>query len=318
MHLESCIRLVTAILGDCVVVAHPRKWCRNLLSLVLSPELGHQRLVDLIDILFIHKRHLDVNLGELLLTVCPQVFISETLDDLEIAVHPRHHQNLLVGLGALRKRKEAARIDPARDQIVPGTLRCTPHQYRCLYLCEFALAVKVANGLADPGAEQQILLKRSPAEIQIAVTQSHIFIGVQIVTNLEGRSFSFRVDPQLPGPDLNFSGLEPGIHCILVTLFHLALNPDHKFRSQRFGSVMEILVLLVDHNLGYPVSISEVDKDDTTQVSSDIYPAIKNNSFTLMLKIQLSTRMRSFPAHPLVGLRLIGFKFYIRFQLPYS
>src|SRR5690625_7756369 len=127
MHLESCIRLVTAILGDCVVVAHPRKWCRNLLSLVLSPELGHQRLVDLIDILIIHKRHLDVNLGELRLTVCPQGYISETLDDLDITLHPRHHQNLLVGLGALRKSTEAARIAAAREEVGPGTLRCTPH-----------------------------------------------------------------------------------------------------------------------------------------------------------------------------------------------
>ena len=47
------------------------------------------------DILLVDEGHLHVDLRELGLAVGSQVFVTETLDDLKIAVEARYHQKLL-------------------------------------------------------------------------------------------------------------------------------------------------------------------------------------------------------------------------------
>ena len=56
--------------------------------------LEHLKNVFLLD-----ERHLAVDLGELGLAVGAQIFVAETLDDLEITVEAADHQKLLEGLG---------------------------------------------------------------------------------------------------------------------------------------------------------------------------------------------------------------------------
>ena len=62
-------------------------------------EMFRHLLEDIDDIVLLHKTHLTVNLCELGLTVSAKVFIAETLDDLEIAVHASHHEKLFQRLG---------------------------------------------------------------------------------------------------------------------------------------------------------------------------------------------------------------------------
>ena len=70
------------------------------------------------DIVLLDKGHLQVDLGELGLTVRAQVLVAEALHDLVVALEPGHHQDLLEELRRLRQREEHAGIDPARDQVV--------------------------------------------------------------------------------------------------------------------------------------------------------------------------------------------------------
>jgi hypothetical protein len=59
-------------------------------------------------------------LGELGLTVRPQVFVPETAHDLVVAVESGDHEQLFEQLGRLRQGVELAGIDAAGHEIVPG------------------------------------------------------------------------------------------------------------------------------------------------------------------------------------------------------
>ncbi len=64
------------------------------------------------------KRHLDVELGELLEPVGAQVLVPEAAGDLVVALESRDHEQLLVDLRALRQREEPPGLQPCRDQEV--------------------------------------------------------------------------------------------------------------------------------------------------------------------------------------------------------
>ena len=90
----------------------------------------------------VRERHLDVDLRELGLAVGAQVLVAEAAHDLEVAVHARHHQDLLEDLRRLRQREELARVHAARHQVVARALRRRLRQDRRLDLPE-ALRVEV-------------------------------------------------------------------------------------------------------------------------------------------------------------------------------
>lgn len=53
--------------------------------------------------LFVHEAHLDVDLGELRLTVSTQIFVTEAARDLKVFFHPADHEQLLIDLRGLRR-----------------------------------------------------------------------------------------------------------------------------------------------------------------------------------------------------------------------
>ena len=59
------------------------------------------------------KRHLDIDLGELGLTVGTQVLAAEALGNLVVALDATDHEQLLQELRGLRQGVEAARLDTA-------------------------------------------------------------------------------------------------------------------------------------------------------------------------------------------------------------
>ena len=65
--------------------------------------------IDAEDVVLVDERHLDVDLRELGLAIEAQVLVAEALDDLEVAVEARHHEELLEELRALGERVELAR-----------------------------------------------------------------------------------------------------------------------------------------------------------------------------------------------------------------
>ena len=69
------------------------------------------------------KRHFQIELREFGLAVGAQVLVAETFDDLEVAVQPADHQDLLEYLRRLRQRVELAGMHAAGHQIIARALR---------------------------------------------------------------------------------------------------------------------------------------------------------------------------------------------------
>ncbi len=116
---------VRAVALHRVGVRHPREASRGSLSppratarrRALRPGAGCPPRCD--------ERRLDVDLRELGLTVRAQILVAEAARDLEVAVEPRDHEQLLVELRRLRQRVELARVHAARHQVVARALRAS-------------------------------------------------------------------------------------------------------------------------------------------------------------------------------------------------
>ena len=87
-----------------------------------------------------HKGHFAVDLGKFRLTIGSQVFVPETLDNLEILIKARHHQQLLEGLGGLGQGIKFTGIHAGRHHKIPGPFGGGFDQYRGFYLQESLLA----------------------------------------------------------------------------------------------------------------------------------------------------------------------------------
>ena len=119
-----------------VVVVEPGERELDILAGELPGHRGDQDLHRRGDVLVVDERHLDVELGELGLTVGAEVLVAEAAGDLEIAVEPRDHQELLVELGRLRQGVEVPGVEPAGDEEVARALGRAPAQDRRLDLEE--------------------------------------------------------------------------------------------------------------------------------------------------------------------------------------
>ena len=81
--------------------------------------MAHQPLKHNENVFLLHKRHFAVDLGKFGLAVGAEVFVAEALHNLEIPVEPRHHQQLLEGLGRLRQGVKLAGVHAAWYHKIP-------------------------------------------------------------------------------------------------------------------------------------------------------------------------------------------------------
>ena len=120
---EADVRLVGSVEVHRLLPGHPGEGLGDVQPLHLPHDPLKQALEMSKNILLLDKGHLHVHLGKLRLAVGPEVLVPEAAGDLVIPVDPADHQELLVDLGGLGEGVEAAGVDPAGDQVVPGPFR---------------------------------------------------------------------------------------------------------------------------------------------------------------------------------------------------
>ena len=124
LHGEAHIGVVFAVALHGILVGDPRKRGLEVTARPGLEEVRHEAFHGRDDVVFVDEGHLHVDLGELGLAIGPQIFVAETLDDLEIAVEARDHQKLLEDLRRLGQRIERALVDAAGHEIIPRAFRC--------------------------------------------------------------------------------------------------------------------------------------------------------------------------------------------------
>ncbi|OPZ25447.1 MAG: hypothetical protein BWZ01_02483 [Deltaproteobacteria bacterium ADurb.BinA179] len=221
LHAEAGIRPVGAVILHGLLVGHPPERNRQVHSDGFPEEVHDHGLGYIQDIVHLDERHLDIDLGELGLPVRSQVFVSEALDDLVIAVKARNHEKLLEELGRLGKRIAFARKHAARHQIVPGPFRGALGEDRSLHVDE-TVAVQIPSDAAGgPVPENNVALKRGSAQIQVAVFQPEDIVRFhRVFQNIRG-CLCLVQNRKLPDNDLHV----PGEHARVTHVFgaHLYL-----------------------------------------------------------------------------------------------
>jgi hypothetical protein len=140
----------------------------------------HQPLGEREHVVLLDERRLDVDLGELGLPVGPQVLVAEAAGDLEVAVVPGDHEELLVDLRTLRERVELARVHAARHEVVARALGRGLRQDRRLELEEALAAQERARGLEQPVAQHEVALQLGAPQVEVAVAEAQL-LGRQLV-----------------------------------------------------------------------------------------------------------------------------------------
>jgi hypothetical protein len=99
LHAVAQVGLVGAEAAHGLGVGEPRERDGQLDPEDLPPDGRHQLLAEVVDVLLVQERQLQVELGELGLAVGPQRLVAEAADDLVVALDPGDHQQLLEQLG---------------------------------------------------------------------------------------------------------------------------------------------------------------------------------------------------------------------------
>ena len=192
---------------------------------------GHVVVVD--------ERHLDVELGEFRLPVGAKVFVAEAAGDLEIAVEARDHQELLVELGRLGQRIEMAGMKPAGDQEVARPFGRAAAQDRRLDLEKAQVRHRSPHELRQPVAQDEDLVHGRPSQVEVAIGQAQLFVGLGPVHLERGRRRRV-VDDQLAGADLDAAGLEPGVLLAGQPRRHRSFDADDVLVAQLSGLRLQL------------------------------------------------------------------------------
>ena len=235
------------------------------------PERRHQSFEDPVDVFLDHEAHLDVDLGELRLTVQAQIFVPEAAHDLKIAIEARHHEELLEDLRRLRQGIKLPGVQARGHQEVSGASgRVLDHEGR-FDLGESVLGQVPAGGLVNLGANQKVLLQPGAPQVQVAMLEANGLVG-GLVSDLEGWGFGAGEDGQASRAHLDVPGRQVGIAVTAPLLDH-ARDPHAELVAQLAGQAVGLGVdVRLEHDLGDAPAIPQIDEHAAAVIAAGCHP----------------------------------------------
>ena len=293
LHAETQIWLIGTIALHSLIPGHTQELSRNLSIQSLLENLTHHTFHHGKNGFLIYEGHLNIQLSKLRLTICTEILIAEAAYNLEILLHTRNHQNLLVNLRRLWQSIELTWVQTAWYQEVTGTLWGGLTKHRSLNLQE-AIAVKVVtHNLGNTMTKHEILLHLWTTEIQITILQTKHLINLNTILNVEWRSLGRVQNTQLLYHNLNHTGFHIRIYSFLRTCSYVTANSYYKLITNGFSLVESFLTnsRLVNNNLHQTRAITEIHKNQSTVVTTTGNPAAQNYFTAYMVSSQLTAMM---------------------------
>ena len=272
LHAEAQVGLVAAIVLHGLGPGHPQERLRQLHAADgLEEVLGHT-FEEVDDIVLLDKGHLTVYLSEFRLTVGTQIFITEALGNLEIAVETGDHQQLLQRLRTLRKGVELSGIHARGDYEVAGALGRGTYQDGRLHLDEALLVQVFAHFDGHLVAQFQVLAHSRAAQVEVAVFHAYIVASVRIVLDGKGRGERRIEHVQRGNDDFDIARRQVGV--LAEAFVHSTGCLYDIFTSQVVGAVAKVGVrLLVEHELGNAIAVAQVDEGHAAHLASALHPS---------------------------------------------
>ena len=228
------------------------------------------------DVVLLDERDLDVELRELGLAVGAQVLVAEAARDLEVALQPADHQQLLELLRRLGQRVEGAVMQAAGDQVVARALGRGRDHDRRLDLAEGAAGHEVADVLVHAVAHLDGAHHRRTPQVDVAVLQPQHLIDLDVVANGEGRRLGLVEDLERGGLDLDVAAAEVGVLGRLGALDDVAGDAQDVLAAhagQRGERGVGAVGVGVEDDLHDAGAVAQVDEGDAAVVAAPVHPA---------------------------------------------
>jgi len=177
-------------------------------------------------------------LHEFELAIGTEVLVAEAPGDLVIPIDPTNHAQLLEQLGALRKRVERAGRQSTRHDKIPSTFwrRCNEHWG--FDLDETLIVHRPTKRTVDFGANSQIALHALGTKVNVTMSETHHFVDLNTIVQLERRWFRDVENLDVTIADLDFTSRHVVVGCAIRTLTNCAGDSDHIFRTE-IGSTID-------------------------------------------------------------------------------
>ena len=99
VHRDTQIRFVGPVAIQGIAPTQSREGVGQVNIQGVFEDFANHAFSQPLDVALFDERHLDIQLGKFGLAIGAQVLVAETARDLVVAVHARHHQQLLEQLG---------------------------------------------------------------------------------------------------------------------------------------------------------------------------------------------------------------------------
>ncbi len=260
--------------------------------------MSNQAVDESHNVVGVNKRHFEVQLRELRLTVSSQVLIAKATGNLHVTVVAGDHQDLLVQLRRLRQRVEATVMDAAGHQVIAGALGRAPAEHRRFNVDKPMVVEELAHAQGNTMPQQHCSLHFGAAQIEIAILQPQIFVGQFQPARLKRWRLALVEQNKPGGPNLNFTGGQFGIDGPLGSRGHFPGHGDHEFAAQRSGQLLRLDAAVgVKRDLRLAVAVAQVDENNAAMVAVAINPAANRDFLANVPRVKFAARMSPHQRH---------------------
>ena len=232
--------------------------------------------------------HLEVELVELAgRAVGASVLVPEAGRDLEVAVEPRHHQQLLELLRGLRQRVEHAGMDAARHEVVARALGRAGGQNGRLELREPGGDHPSADRGDHVAPQHDVPVERLAPEVEEAIAQPRLLRVLGVARDLERKRLRHGLDRELGNLELDLPGGELRVDRVGRARYDRAGDRDHALELECRGG-REGRAAAGEHALRDPVVVPEVDEEEVPVVALPVDPAREPRGAPRVLGPQLA------------------------------
>ena len=246
---------------------------RDLDPEALAPDGGERLLHQQEQLVAVGERHLHVELRDLLDAVGPEILVAEADCDLVVAVEAGDHRQLLEELRALRQREERSLVEAARHDEVAGALGGRLVEDRRLDVEEARRLHLAADDPDHLRAEADVALQLVAPEVEPAVAQAKRLVDVLLV-ELERQRRRARDDAERCHLDLDRARRQVRVDGVGCAGDDLALGLEDELVADLLRELCRLGRMLgVDHELGDPGAVAEVDEDEPAVVTAAGRPA---------------------------------------------
>src|SRR5436309_1026298 len=287
------VRLVGAVFQNGLVERDPgeRRRCHRALRTEFLEHAVEDRLDRREHVLLGDERHLEVELVELARRpIGAAVLVTEARGDLEVAIEPGDHEELLELLRRLRQRVELPRVDTARHEVVARTLGGARREDRRLELGEPGRDHSPADRRDDMAPQQHVPVELLPPEVEEAVAEARLLRILGGAADLDRQGLGDREGFEVLDGELDLPRGKLGVHGLGRAGHHRPGHRDDALETEPFGRP-QVRARSLENALGQTVVVAEVDEQKAAVVALPVDPAREPRRRARVRRPELAARV---------------------------